>query len=258
MKPDISEFSYGYALTENLIQYLRSLSMPLTAAPIFPSLFKEGQPGGGYDVRFDLPGIPLFLQFKLSDYIWKNDSRIRELQGNLLSLPFFRMHLRPLRYSQQHPMLLSLESQGNLVYYAAPFFYTPRELNQAYLSRQMLQESILIRPSSIGPLPDNDDHRISFNNISFGYFLSNPEKLQFVLLDNFIHDIFDNLEEQRGLPFINNIYNINQQLIDIIKNKRLISDEQLHYYESLEPLKTIASITRYCFDCDLLIIRERT
>jgi len=44
----LSEFSYGYALTEQLT---RSASGTLIAAPIFPSLFAEGQPDAGYDVQ---------------------------------------------------------------------------------------------------------------------------------------------------------------------------------------------------------------
>lgn len=63
MQPDISEFSYGYALTEEFI--FRS-GMPLRAAPLFPSLLSEGKTGGGFDVSIPFVGYPLFLQFKLS------------------------------------------------------------------------------------------------------------------------------------------------------------------------------------------------
>lgn len=61
-KCQFSEFSYGYCLTEDLIV---GLGIALTAAPVFPSFIEEGQPGVGYDVRFDRPGTPLILQFKL-------------------------------------------------------------------------------------------------------------------------------------------------------------------------------------------------
>jgi len=64
MTPDISEFSYGFALTHELIALAGE---PLRAAPIFPSLIEEGRAGGGYDVHLDVPGFPLFLQFKRSD-----------------------------------------------------------------------------------------------------------------------------------------------------------------------------------------------
>jgi len=48
MTPDISEFSYGFALTHELIALAGE---PLRAAPIFPSLIEEGRAGGGYDVH---------------------------------------------------------------------------------------------------------------------------------------------------------------------------------------------------------------
>jgi len=69
MKPDISEFSYGYVVTEALV---RGFGTDISAAPVFPSLVAEGREGGGYDVRIEISGIPLFLQFKLSDYMKRN------------------------------------------------------------------------------------------------------------------------------------------------------------------------------------------
>ena len=57
MKPNISEFSYGYALTDELI-HRREIN--INSAPIFPSLYEEGQNGGGYDLFLDRPGLPLF------------------------------------------------------------------------------------------------------------------------------------------------------------------------------------------------------
>ena len=62
MKLDYTEFSFGYAFTENLI---RSASTATNGAPFFPNLVQEGQ--RGYDVRIDFPGCPLFLQYKLPD-----------------------------------------------------------------------------------------------------------------------------------------------------------------------------------------------
>ena len=69
MKPKFSEFSYGYAVTEELIK-----SGEVTAPPEFPSLYAEGQLGGGYDVKISF-GIPIFLQFKLSDYLSRSSAK---------------------------------------------------------------------------------------------------------------------------------------------------------------------------------------
>ena len=47
MRSQISEFSYGYALTEKLVNRTGDL---IGAAPLFPSLREEGKAGNGYDV----------------------------------------------------------------------------------------------------------------------------------------------------------------------------------------------------------------
>jgi len=44
MRPDFSEFSYGYAVTEEIVTANKAT---LVAAPLFPSLYKEGKTGGG-------------------------------------------------------------------------------------------------------------------------------------------------------------------------------------------------------------------
>lgn len=51
MKPEMSEFSYGFAFTNEL---MTSPGGHVIAAPEFPSLQKEGTPGGGYDVKIPL------------------------------------------------------------------------------------------------------------------------------------------------------------------------------------------------------------
>ena len=113
MKPQISEFSYGYALTDELIHWHGT---NLTAAPIFPSLYQEGQPRGGYDLMLQRLGLPLFLQFKLADCMVLRNAQ--EVKDHIFHVPYYRMHLRPTKHSSQHEMLLSLENQGNEVYYS--------------------------------------------------------------------------------------------------------------------------------------------
>jgi hypothetical protein len=95
MKPtDISEFSYGYAVTESLVRQVR---YPLQAAPIFPSLIAEGR-SGGYDVAIPFSGFPLFLQFKLSDLMVSRTAI--ETKARLLEPEFYRFHLGPTRDSR--------------------------------------------------------------------------------------------------------------------------------------------------------------
>jgi len=169
MRPTISEFSYGFALTSELLQ---APGMAVTAAPVFPSLIQEGQTGGGWDVKLDKPGMPLFLQFKLCDVMTRRSCR--EVRDADFNLPCYRMHLRSARVSRQHEMLLDLEQAGNEVYYSAPIFHTPEELNSCFLSRNVRSQSIWLSPSDIGPLPDSENHHVSFEPGSPWTLFSDP------------------------------------------------------------------------------------
>lgn len=175
MRPTISEFSYGYAVTDELIH---CHSTTVTAAPVFPSLYQEGQAGGGYDLHLQRPGIPLFLQFKLADCMVRDTAS--EAQAGLLTIPFYRMHLRPSRHSDQHHMLLDLENAGNDVFYCVPEFHTPAELDSAYLQRRIRTRSLWLWPSLIGRLPNRNDHHCSFQNASatYFYFCSKPQLIE--------------------------------------------------------------------------------
>lgn len=110
MRPHISEFSFGYAITEALTQ-----GASMAAAPVFPSLIQEGQEGGGWDVQLSYgTGFIVFLQFKLCDEM--KTRRAREIKdGQITGPPIYRMHIRPGRVSRQHQMLLDLEAAGEMV-----------------------------------------------------------------------------------------------------------------------------------------------
>lgn len=173
MRPCISEFSYGFAITHELVRTLG----PVTAAPVFPSLRAEGQQGGGWDVQIGLHGVLLFLQFKLCDQMIRRTCT--EARHAQLSLPCYRMHLRPLRSSRQHPMLLCLEQQTNhLVYYCAPQFHRTEELNRAFRQSVVRNRSKWIRPSQIGPLQDSGDHHVSFEPGGRTMWFSEPKPIE--------------------------------------------------------------------------------
>ena len=194
MKPEISEFSYGYAVTEEIVR----TKGPLKAAPSFPSLRREGTEGG-YDVKLDLPGFPLFLQFKLSDCMVR--SRVYETQQGLLTTPFFRMHLRPLKRSRQHQLLLDWEATGKAVYYVAPAFFKEPDFNLAYTSGSILRKSVMISPAAIGRLPSKENHHISFKNVQqgFGYRLSRSEqKVEILSWEDVIETMDQNWNPAEG------------------------------------------------------------
>jgi hypothetical protein len=169
MKPEISEFSYGYALTSNLVD---RYDLKSAGAPIFPSLYEEGKTGG-YDV--ELPKIAWFVQFKLSDCLKRGNAR----HAALIGVPHFRFEIRPARYSAQHQLLLDLEADGKDVFYCSPAFHTMSELNDAFRTGAVAARTVFVAPSFIGPLADPDDHDVAFVVGPGGvWFCSEPKEIR--------------------------------------------------------------------------------
>ncbi len=152
MVSDISEFSYGFALTSELLE---AWGLSGLGAPIFPTQVSEGSEGG-YDVK--LPGDPVFLQFKRSDRLTTN----RALDAPSYGLPYFRFQLPASRHSKQHQLLLDLEASPEFVLYAAPRFSKPEELSAAFTAGAVFKRSFLVAPSMIGAITDARPHSISF------------------------------------------------------------------------------------------------
>lgn len=174
MTPGISEFSYGYALTDELVH---SPLGGLRAAPFFPSLIAEGK--SGYDVRLQFPGLILFLQFKLSHRMLRRSAL--EYRRHNLPIgppPFFRFHIYSRKRSMQHQLMLDLEREGNPVYYAAPLFDKILHLDSAYLNSDVAARSVFVRPSAIGRINDDAAHHVAFTFDGRGWCLSEPRRIK--------------------------------------------------------------------------------
>jgi hypothetical protein len=252
MKPDISEFSYGYALTSELVGIYS-----LSGAPVFPSLYSEGQPGGGYDVKIPYRGIPIFLQFKLGHYMWTRNAR----EANLLGVPYYRMLLRPLKHSKQHQLLMELEGRDNEVYYAAPEFHTPAKLNSAYLHRKVSERTAFFAPCSIGPLPDGEEHYVVFRpNSTLGYLCSEPKRVE----RRPAHVIFaERVQERvrsRGTIVDSEFFlRLGDQLLstyeasfDTVPHEYMSTLRRLR--DEREPEQYAHYLSRTLFDCEFLIL----
>ncbi|MCX6875456.1 MAG: hypothetical protein NTW21_16865 [Verrucomicrobia bacterium] len=257
MKPDISEFSYGYALTDELINWHGT---SLTAAPVFPSLYQEGQSGGGYDLMLQRPGLPLFLQFKLSHCMVRRTAQ--EVKDGIFQPPFYRMHMRPARHSDQHEMLLDLENAGNEVYYSAPAFHTSDEFNAAYLSHQVRSRSLWIRPSHIGPLPDDDEHHVAFLLGSTPHICSKPRPLDTSgKLEEFERSVAHSFKEKSRTAIKRDaLENTAHYLSEIAEKHRHISPESKRssrvQLAERHPLDRIAFYSQVFLDSQLFIVRE--
>lgn len=258
-KCEFSEFSYGYCVTENLALG----AGPLVAAPVFPSLLEEGQPGVGYDVRLQRPGAALFLQFKLVEQMVRGNAKEAKL-GNFLP-PFYRMHLRSRAISDQHQSLISLEQAGNEVFYAAPSFHTTGALNTAYGRREVWGRSFRIRPSDIGELPDNKGHHVSFTTPEgqWRFYSEEATRTGHGLDAARIEGILSlRIKQQGGRNLRDQLPELDQALLSIVKerNAARAKQERVDIGElvfRLDPLQRVAYLARQFFDCQMLFVSFR-
>lgn len=146
VKPGFSEFTYGFAVSFELAS-----TFPCHVPPLFPSLVQEGRPGGGYDVELRLPGVLLYLQFKLSEEMVNRKAR-EYVASKVLRLPYFRFDLRDPSRSLQHSSLLTHELGGADVFYVAPEFSRESDLLKGWSTKSVLRSSRFVAPSSIGRL----------------------------------------------------------------------------------------------------------
>ena len=170
-----SEFSFGYAFTDNFIRDSRSRP---TSAPTFPSLRDEGK--WGYDVRIELAGRAVFFQYKRPELLTRNSAReIRDYALPGLYPDFFRMPLMMGTISQQHNHLIDLESKfPGRVFYATPAMGTINEFNRVYCRGKVHRQTVLFSPNEIGPLNAKDKHHIAYRNRQpHGWLCSEPRKI---------------------------------------------------------------------------------
>ena len=222
MKLGYTEFSYGYAFTENLV---RSSAKAPTSAPFFPNLVQEAQLG--YDVRVDMHGVPLFFQFKLPELMVRDTAKeISKFHLSRISTKFFRMSLMRRDQSDQHVRLIKLGKKfSNAVFYASPMLEDNTEFNDAYCTASVHENTAFFSPSKIGPLPDSKAHSIAYKKgssaykkgSSLGWLCSEPkevhvltfEKLQILISTQLREREHENLGDcirqvRKGIdPFLN-------------------------------------------------------
>ena len=262
MKPDFSEFSYGYAVTEELAS---SLKAQLVGSPIFPSLYEEGQKGGGYDVKLPASGMALFLQFKLSDFLERTNAK--EHRDGVMNVPYYRMHIRPTKHSDQHNLLLELEGSGETVFYIAPEFHLPRELNDYYLNKTVIQNSAAFSPKDIGVMPDDDDHYLVFDRASnIAHRCSDePKSVRKASLSNG----FRALLMQRDARHINvnekNLRSLANNMLEVLESsesrlrkykKSIDIDGIKRIVDEREPISGISYMARTFYDSELVILPD--
>lgn len=257
MKPNISEFSYGYALTEELI---KGLGSNITAAPVFPSLYQEGKKGGGWDLKLEKGGIPLFIQFKLSHYLKRANAK--ERKSGHFSTPYYRMHIRPKKHSKQHELLLDLENLGHEVYYSTPAFHEPAELNDAYLKKQVKNRSLCVKPTDIGTITDDEEHYLAFQLHNKCFFCSKPKTIERDLsFLTFSENINNSLNQRQETALTKdslrelamNLAKIGRKRKDISLKEDVFTKEVL---SNQHPIEIVSYYSSIYLDSQLIILQK--
>lgn len=237
MKSEFSEFSYGYAVTEEIVR-MANVKM---AAPQFPSLYEEGKKGG-YDVYIK-SATPVFLQFKLSEYM--KDSRAA--QFSTFKEPYYRFEIRPAKISKQHHLLLNLEDSGENVFYIAPEFHEINELDTFYKDNKILFYSAAFSPKDIGSICDDDYHSVCFTRLSIhGYRFSEPRFVRKTMLTQGIRSITKKKSirpriidkeriEQMTINMIDTIKRTDYEWQDYMDSRREKDIKDDFYFEALAP-----------------------
>lgn len=190
MLPEISEFSYGFALTNEIIGITS-----LKAAPIFPSLIEEGKKGGGYDVKLDAPAVPLYLQFKRAECM-KHPKAKEIAAGAALNQPYHRFKLSLPGHSLQHESLIELDDGQNAVFYAAPRFHTLAQINEAWSSKSIGTRSIFVRPQAIGTITNASPHTVAYDG-KRAYLCSEPHKIEVTSFSGLVNGLIKKLEQEK-------------------------------------------------------------
>lgn len=254
MDPDLSEFSYGFALTSELVA---RHGLKRAGAPSFPTQLDEAKPGGGWDMK--LPGRPIYFQFKRSDRMVRSTAKHSD---RFPGLPFYRMSLRRRIHSHQHQLLLDLENLGNHVFYAAPGFSTSEELSDSYVKDTVTKCSLFVRPSAIGALPDDAAHSVSFQLPAPVYFCSDPRKIEPTDIDSLIsHKLRPEAQEESTVGADEFFDRVAEQLLEVYENRETVPAkrriELLQLRERREPAEFAGLIARTLFDAELLVVPKR-
>lgn len=141
----LSEFSYGYGVTREVEGLLAGIG--LRPVPFLPSLLHEADLG--FDVGFDKPGAALMLQFKLGQSLTRYYHKPAGTPKPHIDRPFWRYAIDTAEPEGQFETLLKAETDGAEVYYVAPRFRDWPHYANLFENGEVLENSLLIRPSEI-------------------------------------------------------------------------------------------------------------
>ncbi|GAB4200747.1 MAG: hypothetical protein OHK0022_22150 [Roseiflexaceae bacterium] len=152
MQAGFSEFSYSFAF----MRELTNEKSAVIGTPLLPSTRNEGKLG--YDVHIPINGIPVFLQFKLADYMKGSRSKYKEV----FNKPHYRFNIYRRSISQQHNLLRKLASYHDDVYYVAPNFHLFGDFESNFKSNRIITKSNFFNLSTMPYTHTDEEYHIGF------------------------------------------------------------------------------------------------
>ena len=117
---------------------------------------------------------------------------------------FFRMPLMMGAISQQHNLLIDLESKfPGRVFYATPAIGNIDEFNRAYCCGEVHRQTFLFSPNEIGPLDDMEKHHIAYRKGQpHGWLCSEPREIKAIHYVQFEEQVLHSFDTKHpfGLP----------------------------------------------------------
>jgi hypothetical protein len=252
MRSELSEFSYGFAITAEL----RDLFWPwVVEAPVFPTLRNEARLG--WDVSFPVVGRSIFLQFKVAEAMTRRSAA----EWNDYLAPYYRFPLHRLSRSNQHNLLRTLALTEPFVFYVGPRFYRLPEFNGYYRGATVANESAWIPLLSLPTISDDLQHHITYRT-GLDVRFASPEAEP-------IGKTFDGegwraylrnaLLKERKEMTIETFGHLRATLLDVLGRERVPYKPELatDVMEAFQVFKDIAYLSRTFFGAEFLLVHEQ-
>lgn len=193
----LSEYSYGYGVTRETESLLEGIGV--RPVPFLPSLIQEAELG--FDVGFNRPGAALMLQFKLGHSLKVFRRTDLTVPPPDLGRPYWRFNIDTAEPDGQFETLLKAEQDGAETYYVAPRFSDWAHYADLFDRREVLENSLMLRPSEIRTaLEDKGDpdgpHRIVYDRYRV-HVCSKPALMKEVTDDNLLQRVAAAVREKR-------------------------------------------------------------
>jgi len=202
MRPNFSEFTYGYAATRALESMAASSFGGISAPPLLPSL--KAEKDLGYDVQVLTVRLAIFVQFKLGEHVSRGHPDSPTWVH--LNAPHYRMTVDT--GDHQFVALADLEKRGHfagrplLVAYLAPAFHRREKFWLHYSSGTILENSYGSAPSDF-PSGGAVHHCVTIPALSAQWILSEPQEVtNWVGIENLgarVRDITEGSDTQFSL-----------------------------------------------------------